>query len=311
MTKVIHVVAAAIANSQGLILVAKRPDHVHQGGRWEFPGGKVEAGEASEAALVRELQEELGIEAQAWQPLIDLHHQYPDKHVRLQVFKVTAYGGEPYGKEGQPLRWLHPDQMQAEDFPAANVPIIQALKLPSLLAISPLSEDEQQLERWCLAQLAAGRKLLQLRQPQWPVAQRLALGRRLAPFCAEVGATLMMNVPVQAYQHQPGLGLHLTEAELRACRQRPQPAEIWCSASCHSPDALALAQKWVDFALLGPVLATASHPEQPGLGWPQWQSWVESAALPVYALGGLLEQDLLQAREAGAQGIAAIRGLQC
>jgi 8-oxo-dGTP diphosphatase len=125
--KRVHVAVAVIINSDGHILIAKRPEHVHQGGLWEFPGGKVEAGESLELALKRELQEELGIELQACEPLLEIHHDYPDKQVFLEVCSVTAFSGEAYGREQQPIRWVSAASLSEYDFPVANQPIIEAI----------------------------------------------------------------------------------------------------------------------------------------------------------------------------------------
>ena len=100
--KRIHVAAAVIRCVDGQILLAKRPEDKHQGGLWEFPGGKVEASETVQAALSRELEEELGIRPSAARPLIQVRHDYPDKQVLLDVWEVSAFTGEPHGAEGQP-----------------------------------------------------------------------------------------------------------------------------------------------------------------------------------------------------------------
>ena len=125
--KIIHVVAGALADGRGRVLVTRRPDGAHQGGLWEFPGGKVEAGETVTAALRRELYEELGIRVQVAEPLLHIRHAYPDKTVLLEVWRVTAYQGEPHGREGQPLIWVVPARLADFAFPAADAPIIEAL----------------------------------------------------------------------------------------------------------------------------------------------------------------------------------------
>lgn len=126
-TSRLHVAAAVIYSPEGAILLARRPEHKHQGGLWEFPGGKVEAGESVLAALARELQEELGISAIEAQPLLQLQHDYPDRSVLLDVYSVTAFQGEPQGCEGQPLAWVTRDRLREYAFPAANQPILDCL----------------------------------------------------------------------------------------------------------------------------------------------------------------------------------------
>jgi len=126
--RVLHVAVGILSDAAGAILIARRPDHVHQGGLWEFPGGKVEADETVQRALARELREELGITVQAAEPLLQVRHAYPDKDVLLDVWRVTAYRGEPHGREGQPLAWALPARLADFAFPAADAPIIVQLK---------------------------------------------------------------------------------------------------------------------------------------------------------------------------------------
>ena len=128
----VHVAVGIVADSTGAILIARRPDHAHQGGRWEFPGGKVEAAETVATALQRELHEELGITVQAAEPWLQVRHAYSDKTVLLDVWRVTAWQGEPHGREGQPLRWALPAELTDFAFPAADEPIIARLRRESV-----------------------------------------------------------------------------------------------------------------------------------------------------------------------------------
>ena len=127
MSEAVRVAVGLVADAAGAILITRRPDHAHQGGLWEFPGGKVEAGETVTATLRRELHEELGIRVQAAEPLLHIRHAYPDKTVLLEVWRVTAYQGEPHGREGQPLTWVLPARLADFAFPAADAPIIEVL----------------------------------------------------------------------------------------------------------------------------------------------------------------------------------------
>ncbi len=123
----VHVAAAVILSNEGCVLIARRPAHVHQGGLWEFPGGKVEAGETVVEALVRELHEELAIDVVTAEALLEVRHDYPDKSVVLDVWCVTEFMGVPVGNEGQPLCWVRVEQLQDYPFPEANLPIIEAV----------------------------------------------------------------------------------------------------------------------------------------------------------------------------------------
>lgn len=124
----ILVAVGLVLNGRGEILITRRPDHVHQGGLWEFPGGKVKPGETIETALIRELREELDIEVVAAQPLLRVDHRYPDKQVLLDVWRIERYRGNPCGLEGQPLDWVAPEALVRRNFPAADAPIIAALQ---------------------------------------------------------------------------------------------------------------------------------------------------------------------------------------
>lgn len=120
--------AGAIVSAQrDKVLLARRRADQHQGNLWEFPGGKIESDESAEAALVRELIEEIDIAATSLSQLIVVEHDYGDKAVRLQVFVVTEFSGDPVGVEGQTLRWVPIDELNEYSFPEANVPIVEAL----------------------------------------------------------------------------------------------------------------------------------------------------------------------------------------
>ncbi|MHA7816705.1 MAG: 8-oxo-dGTP diphosphatase MutT [Pseudohaliea sp.] len=125
---ILHVAVGVVPDGEGRVLVARRPVEKHQGGRWEFPGGKVEDGESVLDALARELAEEVALEVAASEPLVVIEHDYGDRHVRLDVHLVTAWHGEVSGREGQPLRWLALLELDAGEFPAANGPIIEAIR---------------------------------------------------------------------------------------------------------------------------------------------------------------------------------------
>lgn len=127
MGQVVHVMVAVVQNPEGEILLALRPKNAHQGGLWEFPGGKLEPDETPAQGLIRELREELAIEPLASEPLTRISHDYGDKAVLLDVYRVDAYSGEPCGNEGQQIRWVAPKDLSDYDFPEANRSIIDWL----------------------------------------------------------------------------------------------------------------------------------------------------------------------------------------
>ena len=125
--RAVHVAVGVIVNDRGQVLISKRSPDAHQGGLWEFPGGKLELGETLEQALIRELREELGIEAQTNSPLLQIRHDYGDKAVLLDVHVVAEFAGEARGVEGQALRWVGVEDLKNYAFPAANEAIIEAV----------------------------------------------------------------------------------------------------------------------------------------------------------------------------------------
>jgi 8-oxo-dGTP diphosphatase len=310
-TAVTSVAAAVIAGADGRILISRRPDHVHQGGLWEFPGGKCEPGETVLEALRRELCEELGIELLAARPLIRVHHDYGDRAVLLDVWRVEAFAGTAHGREGQPLAWVAPDDLTAHAFPAANRPILRAARLPDRYLITPEpGPDQEGFLRGLEQALDRGIRLLQLRAKTLSRADYARLAQRVVALAHARGARVLLNGPAELVTELGADGLQLSSAALRACERRPLPEACWLCASCHDEAELARAVAiGADCALLSPVQATASHPGVTPLGWAAFQSLTDPCPLPVYALGGLGTADLDTAWQHGAQGIAAIRGL--
>lgn len=127
----VHVAVGVLLNENREVLIALRPAQSHQGGLWEFPGGKVEEGESVEHALNREFEEELGISVQACSPLTQIRHEYSDKSVMLDVWRIEKFSGIPEGREGQTIEWRPLSKLRAVDFPKANEDIILALNLSS------------------------------------------------------------------------------------------------------------------------------------------------------------------------------------
>lgn len=309
--KRVHVAAAVIRGVDGRILIARRPEDKHQGGLWEFPGGKVEAGEAVSVALARELEEELASRPTASRPLIQIRHDYPDKQVLLDVWEVTAFTGEPHGAEGQPLAWVSERQLLEYEFPAANTPIVAAARLPDRYLITPDGLQSAELLAGVRKALDAGVRLIQLRAPNMFDPQYRDLAVDVQGLCAGK-AQLMLKGPLEWLGDFPAAGWHLTAEQLRkyAAGGRPFPEQRWLAASCHAAEELALAaQMGVDFVTLSPVQATATHPEAQPLGWDAASELLAGCNLPAYLLGGVGPSDIERAWQVGAQGVAGIRAL--
>ncbi|MDD5113298.1 MAG: Nudix family hydrolase [Methylobacter sp.] len=304
--KVLQVAAGVIKNPQGQILIALRDASLHQGGLWEFPGGKLERGETAEQALFRELKEELDITAHAATPLITIKHSYPDRHVQLNVFLVENFSGLAKGCQGQPLKWVTPDELLSFSFPAANRPIVTAARLPRCYGI--LDDADPSLLMDNLHKLLAnGIKLIQARLKNLPADAVDAFIRQAYAICRQQQAVLLVNSATANVANLNADGIHLTAAHLMALAERPANMP-WLSASCHTLEELHQAQNiGVDFVVLAPVLPTTTHPGSPTLGWERFTDLVSQVNLPVYALGGMTAEDTTAACQAGGQGIAGIR----
>lgn len=313
MTKLVHVAVGVIVNADGKILIAKRALHVHQGGLWEFPGGKVDAGETIEHALVRELREELAIEVLACQPLIQIRHHYPDKSVLLDVHKITQFTGNPIGNEGQPVQWVDANKLRDFEFPAANRPIISAINLPEKYVITgPYLTDVDFIAR-LNSVLAKSVRLVQLRIADFNVNAHQSLLDAALATIDQADAKLVINCSLAEYDRamqshrETAVGLHLNRHHAAALNQRPVAPQVLFGVSCHNAEEIAHAQNiGADYLLLSPVLPTNSHPSATLLGWESFSALVELANIPVYALGGVGEGDITMAQSCGAQGVAGI-----
>lgn len=311
--KSVHVVAGVIVDARGRILLARRTEGRDLAGLWEFPGGKVDPGETPEQALVRELREELGIEARVGAPVIAVPQQYPDKRLRLDVRRIEGWTGTVKGLDGQALAWVPPHKLASYAMPDADRPVVAALRDPEryLVTPEPVGDGGDWLDALGRA-LAQGAQRVQLRAPAYAAAEPArwrALVAHAATLAREAGAQALVNAD-SALAAEHGLGLHLRAAQLRELPTRPSPAHLPLIASCHDLDELRLAQTLgCDAAVLGPVLPTRSHPDAPGIGWTRFAELRERVALPIYAIGGMTPMHIAEARRHGAQGIAAIAGL--
>ena len=316
MPDIVHVAVAVIVNPNNEVCISLRHKNAHQGSLWEFPGGKVEQGETIKQALVREIKEELDLEIKQLRPLITINHNYDDKAVCLHVYKVMLYQGEATGLEGQQVKWLPVSLLSVHNFPAANLPIIKAVQLPDKYLITGKFTDINDFIYKLKNALKSGIKLIQLRLKEnslEDVAQLQFLLEKTAELCKQAEVNLMLNLSAD-YLHMIDLsqiefaGIHADSKTLNTLSQRPRGGLF--SASCHNMEELLLAIKLnSDFVVLSPVQKTASHPDMQAMGWCQFNNLIENVTVPVYALGGVSENDLETAWQYGAQGIAAISAL--
>ena len=314
--KIIDVAVGVLLRADGTVLLGNRPADKPWPGWWELPGGKLEPGETVLQALTRELHEELGIQVTAATPWVTYVHKYPTTTVRLAFCRVTGWRGEPNGLEGQALRWvtLQKAHEVAQLLPATYPPL-RWLQLPEVYAISSVGAPEhlsaflQRLDQG----LDKGLRLLQWREPGWPGSAHAsdlheALLVVLAR-CRAAGARLVVNSVHPAQWWAQADGVHLRASDAASLTARPALAQgSLVGVSAHNRAELAQARLLeADFAVVGPVLPTPSHPHAAGLGWAGFAELNAQAGLPVYAVGGQSVATLAQAQAVGGHGFAGIR----
>ena len=308
MTRVVDVAAGVFLRADGSFLLTQRPPGKVYGGYWEFPGGKVEQGEAPAHALSRELHEELGVDIELATPWITRVYTYPHATVRLHFFRVWRWGGEPHGREGQAFAWQRVGALTVGPMLPANEPVLRALALPGEYAISNAAElgDEAflaALER----RLAQGLRLVQVREKSVERERLARLAARVVKLVRGAGGVVLVNGDEHIARTAGAHGVHLTAEQLAGTVTRPHFVVV--CASVHTIEEIRKAEALgLDFVVLGPVNPTPTHPTARTLGWEGFESIARGATLPVFAIGGLTRHDLERAWAHGAHGVAMIRG---
>ncbi len=221
----IHVAVGVLRDPSGRVLISRRAPGSHQGGLWEFPGGKVDDHEDVAAALARELEEELGVEVESANPLLEVRYHYRDRSVLLDTWEVVRYRGRPQGREGQPLDWLAVARLSSRPFPAADLPIIEALQLPQHYTFLAQAAPEA-----LRAAMATGRRLFAV--PADGDCRQLL---RCECVCRAMGAELLRAGQPLAEQPAGAMGWHLSAASLRQPSALPDGGRL--AATCdHDTD---------------------------------------------------------------------------
>lgn len=307
--KIVDVAAAVLQRPDGCFLMAQRPRGKVYEGYWEFPGGKLEQGETPSQALCRELDEELGIQAQCVYPWLTRVYRYPHATVRLHFLRVVQWSGDPVSREEQAFAWQRrPGELSVSPVLPANTVVLKALELPDRYAITNAGEVGE-AESLALLQLALSRglALVQVREKNFDKSRLRRFALEVVQRCRPKGAKVLINGDVNLAVDVGADGVHLTSKQLIEASGRPQLA--WCAASCHDQRELDQAAKLeLDFVVLGAIRETSSHPQAQPLGWDRFREIVLNAPIPVYALGGLTSADLADAWTHGAHGIAMMRG---
>ncbi len=300
----LQVVAGILERDDGRVLITQRPEGKVYAGYWEFPGGKVEPGEGTFEAIARELREELSIEVVVAHPWLRRRFVYPHATVELRFLRIPRWNGEVHGNEGQAFSWELADAPAVQPMLPANGPILAALRLPFEYGLT------QAVAVGVTAQLAAldtalagGLRLVQVREPGMDADALAAFAREVVVRSHRAGARVLVNGEVALARSVGADGVHLRAAQLAQLAERPVFSLV--GASCHDAAELARAEALgCDFAVLGPVAPTLTHPGAPTLGWAGFAALASTSTIPVYALGGMRREDLGRARTHGAQGIA-------
>jgi len=304
---VTHVVAAIIKDELGRVLLTRRMPGTHLAGLWEFPGGKVESTESEFEALKRELDEELNIVITEAQPFSEIRHEYPDKTIQLNIWTVNAFNGVTIPAEGQEMKWVPIKDLLLEDMPAADRATIVRLMCDCRYVITGSFTNTgdycQQLEKV----LKKGYRLIQLRVKGLPEAEYIQLAMQCKKLTEKYAALLFVNASIRVFEACKADGLHLDSKSKSLLKKRPIANHYLLSVSTHSATEIAHAEKIsADIILLSPVKATASHPDTKPLGWPLFSALRKASSATFYALGGMKNSDIEDAKKNGAHGVAAI-----
>lgn len=309
---VVRVAAGVLRRADGAVLLAQRPAGKIAAGRWEFPGGKIEAGESPREALERELAEEIGVRVQSARPLLCLRHAYTERTVELDTWLVEAWAGQAEGLENQALAWVQPAEMESYDVLEADGPIIDALKLPCALPITADRADADALLADLLRLAADGHRLIRLRAPRLSEEAYTALAMQAGPRLHALGSGLLIDRWQGVPAGTAGIaGVHLTAAAAQRIERSALPDAGWLFASCHNRAELERACALGAQALvIGPVHATATHPGAQILGLDGFAQLAAQANRPCYGLGGLAVSDAEAVFQRGGQGVAGISAYQ-
>lgn len=305
--KIVDVAAAVITRPDGSFLLGQRAPGTFYPGYWEFPGGKVEPGETPREALIRELHEELGLRVETAWPWIMREHEYEHAHVRLHFFEVPHWSGELTDHIHSALSWQRIDSLTVSPMLPANGPVLASLALPHEYGITHAWQIGVEAQLAQLEQaLARGLELIQVREATLDAAARRRFAAEVVAHAHAHGARVLINADAQLAAELGADGVHLTAAQAGSLAARPALPLV--GASCHTRSELERAAALgIDFAVLGPVRPTLTHPDRAALGWTAFAEFAAGLPLPVFALGGLGREHLDTARAAGAHGVAAMR----
>ena len=308
MRKKIEAAVGIIFNQSSHILMAERPKSKTWSGWWEFPGGKIELGESSLHALIRELKEEIGIVVHDAEKWIIRKYAYDNYDVTLHFYKVTKWSGKVEAKEQQRLSWVIPKQKLVTPVLPANELIFKAIPLPDVYAITNAFEYAGDFLEQLKKKLNDGVKLLQIREKSMSKKNYVEFCKKIIHIAKNFNAKVLINSDIELAYKLDADGVHLNSLLLNNLSDIPK--DLIVAASCHSKkDIEKTIELGVDFAVLSPVQQTQSHPHAAHLGWESFGDTIQNFNIPIYALGGMQRNDINNAFNAGGVGIASQRSI--
>ncbi|UOF93743.1 MAG: Nudix family hydrolase [Bordetella sp.] len=313
--KIVNVATGILTRDDGKILLGNRPEGKSWAGWWEFPGGKLEPGETALQALNRALSEELGIKTVKAYPWITYVYFYPKSAVRLTFFRIIQWIGNPVGLENQFLKWFKPCEIyQKNKLLPAIYSSLKWLKLPRHYGITSIQSPIKLnyfLKRLDRA-LRSGLKLIQFREPSWPDGtdseSLLLVLEEVVRRCHKLNAMVLINSMHPKLWWEKANGVHLQSHDAKKNFIKSENS-LLCMSTHNHLDLIRARYLNADFAVLGPVLKTPTHPKGKEIGWKEFSERIKNLGIPVFALGGQSEQTQEDAYQHGAHGIAGIRFL--
>ena len=300
-----------LKDSDGKYLLGKRLNSQSWSGWWEFPGGKLESNESPSDALKREIFEELGVVVSNYRQWTKRKVVEKNKIITLYFFLITSWSGLVNGKEGQELQWVDLKTYKAKKVLPPNQIIHHALRndLPAIYAITnfqEMSSDNffQALKR----QVNDGLRLIQIREKTLVETELEALITSIKKILQDTNVRIIINSSISlAYKHQLD-GVHLNSKQLHDLKYFPK--DLLVGVSCHSKKDLEIAEeKNADFAVLGSVKETLTHPNFRPIGWRKFNKLVDNSNIPIYSIGGMTKNDIPSSFDCGAIGISSQRAI--